>query len=101
MHSAGDCDYNARPGIRAGPPLCIPDDLVRNGYYDCIGTVEACTAVDEDVADDVAKCAAVALDGNAATVSAGNCKYWGQDVVSDFSDEECAVAAFITSPSSP
>jgi hypothetical protein len=85
------CAHNARPGVRAGPPLCIPDDLVRNNYYDCIGTVEACTAVDEDIAADVAKCAAVVLDGNPATcTSAGSCRYWGQDVVSDFSDEKCA-----------
>lgn len=91
---AGDgtkCEHNARPGVRAGPPLCIPDDLVRNGYYDCIGTVEACTAVDESIAADVSKCAAVALDGNAATcTNAGDCKYWGRDVISDFSDEKGA-----------
>ena len=91
MYAQSQCTHNAQPGIRVGQPLCIPDDLVRNGYYDCIGTVEACTARDEEIADDVAKCGAVVLDRNPATCTdAGNCKYWGVDVVSDFSDEKSA-----------
>lgn len=92
----GKCTYTNRPGVRVGQPLCIPDSLVRNGYYDCIGTQEACTAIDEGVEADVTTCAAVALDGRAVTCTgAGNCKHWGVDTVSDFSDEKCASSLFL------
>lgn len=90
------CAYTQAPGKAVGQALCIPIGLVRNGYYDCVGLQEACTAADETVAADVALCAAVVLGGNSLTCTQadaenwGKCTYWGVDVVSDFADEKCA-----------
>jgi hypothetical protein len=86
-----DAGNGAQCSYTSEEPLCIPSDLVRNSYYDCIGTVEACTATDAEIEADVKTCAAVVLDGRAVTcTNAGDCTYWGVDVVSDFSDEKGA-----------